>query len=386
MLSIKMLTAMDHRDSVAVPFLNLKAQFARIGDEVRRAILEVAESATYVLGPHVASFERAFAEAHGAKHCVGVNSGTSALHLALIVAGVGPGDEVITVPMTFIATSWAISYVGATPVYVDVDPETGTMDVDQVAEQITPRTKAILPVHLYGQPADLTPLVALAWEHGIALIEDAAQAHGARYEGKPVGTFGLCGCFSFYPGKNLGALGEGGAIVTNDDQVAARLRSLRDHAQQKRYHHDELGFNYRMDALQGAVLGVKLNYLEGWTEARRRLAARYCELLDGLPLRLPTEVQGRRHVWHLFVIQVAQRDEVKAALEARGIQTGLHYPIPLHLQKAYYHLGHHVGDFPVAERIGRDCLTLPLFPEMTEEQQDAVCSALADALGEGSQS
>jgi dTDP-4-amino-4,6-dideoxygalactose transaminase len=313
---------------------------------------------------------------------VGVNSGTSALHLALVCAGVGRGDEVITVPMTFIATSWAISYVGATPVYVDVDPATYTLDVGRVERRITRKTRAILPVHLYGQPADLGPLLDIGRRHGIPVIEDAAQAHGARYHGRGAGTLGLCGCFSFYPGKNLGAYGEAGAVVTDDGRIAARLRALRDHAQGQRYHHDELGFNYRMDALQGAVLGIKLNYLDRWTEARRLLAGRYQGSLAGLPLRVPAEAPGRRHVWHLFVVLHPQRDRLRRELEARGIQTGLHYPIPLHLQRAYEHLGHRAGDFPVAERVGRECLTLPLFPEMTGGQQDAVVEALGDILSE----
>jgi dTDP-4-amino-4,6-dideoxygalactose transaminase len=367
---------------VAVPFLDLRAQFAGFQDEMSRELLEVAESGTYILGPKVAAFEEAFAAYLGARHCVGVNSGTSALHLALLAAGVGPGDEVITVPMTFIATSWAISYAGATPVYVDVDPLTFTLDADAVERHITPQTKAILPVHLYGQPADLGPLLAVGRRHGIAVGEDAAQAHGARYHGRAAGTLGLCGCFSFYPGKNLGAFGEAGAVVTDDPHIAARLRAQRDHAQVKRYHHDELGFNYRMDALQGAVLGIKLQHLDEWTQARRQLADRYQHMLAELPLALPAEAPGRRHVWHLFVVMHPQREQIRRALEARGIQTGLHYPVPLHLQKAYAHLGHRPGDFPVAERVGRECLSLPLFPEMTTRQQDAVVGALSEALNE----
>ena len=365
---------------IPVPFLDLRTQAEAIGDELTSALLEVARSGTYVLGPRVAAFEKEFAAFVGARHCIGVNSGTSALHLALIGAEVGPGDEVITVPMTFIATTWAISYVGATPVFVDVDPLTCTMDVAQVASRITPRTKAILPVHLYGQPCDLGPLLELGRQHGIPVIEDAAQAHAARYRDRGAGTFGLCGCFSFYPGKNLGAYGEAGAVVTNDDQIAARLRSLRDHAQEKRYHHTEIGFNYRMDAFQGAILAVKLKYLEQWTRSRSLLAERYKKLLADLPIQLPGEGPQRRHAWHLFVVLHPQRDRVRADLEARGIQTGLHYPIPVHLQQAYQHLGHRPGDFPVAERIGRECLTLPLFPEMTVEQQDAVIDALTDSV------
>jgi dTDP-4-amino-4,6-dideoxygalactose transaminase len=366
-----------------VPFLDLKAQYKGIRKEVLRALREVAESATYVLGPRVAEFEAAFAAYAGARHCVGVNTGTSALHLALIGAGVGPGDEVITVPMTFIATSWAVSYTGATPVFVDVDPVTYTMDPEQVERRITPRTKALLPVHLYGQPADLGPLLEIGRRHGIPVVEDAAQAHGAKYQGTGAGTLGLCGCYSFYPGKNLGAYGEGGAVVTDDDRIASRLRALRDHAQSQRYHHDEVGYNYRMDAFQGAVLGIKLRHLEAWTEARRRLADRYQERLAGLPPQLPAVAPGRRHVWHLFVVLHPERDRLRRELEARGIPTGLHYPVPVHLQKAYAHLGHREGDFPVAERIARECLTLPLFPEMTEAQQDRIIDALHDIYRKG---
>jgi dTDP-4-amino-4,6-dideoxygalactose transaminase len=294
---------------------------------------------------------------------------------------VKPGDEVITVPMTFIATSWGVSYAGATPVYVDIDPVTCTMDVSQVEGKITSKTRALLPVHLYGQMADMGPILELGRRYGLPVIEDAAQAHGAAWEGRRAGTMGLAGCFSFYPGKNLGAYGEAGAVVTNDDAVASHLRALRDHAQEKRYHHGEIGFNYRMDAFQGAVLGIKLKYLEEWTEARRALAARYGQLLAGLPLLLPVEAAGRRHVWHLYVARHPERDRVRDGLEALGVQTGLHYPIPLHLQKAYRELGYREGDFPVAERIGRECLTLPLFPEMTAQQQTAVVDALNEVLG-----
>jgi dTDP-4-amino-4,6-dideoxygalactose transaminase len=364
-----------------VPFLDLSAQYAAIRDEVLEALREVAESTAYVLGPRVAEFERAFAAYVGARDCIGVNSGTSALHLALICAGVRSGDEVITVPMTFIATTWAISYVGAKPVFVDVDPVTYTMDVQQVEERITRRTRAIVPVHLYGQSADLEPLLEIGRRRGIPVVEDAAQAHGALYHGRGVGTLGLCGCYSFYPGKNLGAYGEAGAVVTDDAQFAERLRSLRDHAQSRRYHHSELGFNYRMDALQGAVLSVKLEHLESWTEARRRLAQRYRAGLARLPLKLPAEAQGRRHVWHLFVALHPERDRIRRELEARGIQTGLHYPIPVHLQDAYAQLEHRPGDFPIAERVARECFSLPLYPEMTAEQQGRVIKALHETVG-----
>ena len=365
---------------IRVPLADLAAQYRSLRDEVLPALEEVAESSAFVLGPRVAKFEQSFAAYVGARHCVGVNSGTSALHLALICAGVKPGDEVITVPMTFIATAWGISYAGAKPVFVDVDPVTYTMDPNAVKQRISSRTKAILPVHLYGQPADMDVLLDISRRHGIPLIEDAAQAHGAEYAGKRAGSFGQSACFSFYPGKNLGAYGEAGAVVTDDDGIAARLRALRDHAQEKRYHHTEIGFNYRMDGFQGAVLGIKLKYLEQWTQVRRGLAEKYRAMLAGLPLRLPAEAAQRRHVWHLFVALHPERDRLRAGLEARGIQTGLHYPVPLHLQQAYRDLGHVAGDFPVAERVARECLTLPLFPEMTCEQQEAVVEAIKDTL------
>jgi dTDP-4-amino-4,6-dideoxygalactose transaminase len=365
-----------------IPMLDLRGQYAEIRDEILLALQEVADSTTYVLGPKVAEFEKAFAAYVGTRHCVAVNSGTSALHLALVSAGVGRWDEVITVPMTFIATSWAISYLGATPVFVDVDPQTYTMDPAEVEHRITPRTRAIVPVHLYGQTADLAPLLEISRRRGVPLIEDAAQAHGAEYGSKRAGTFGLAGCFSFYPGKNLGALGEGGAVVTDDDDVAARIRALRDHGQSRRYQHDELGYNYRMDALQGAVLGVKLKYLDRWIEGRSFLADRYLKLLHDLPLQLPYVGPQRRHAWHLFVALHPERERLRRELERRSIQTGLHYPIPLHLQKAYQHLHYRSGDFPVAEQIARECLSLPLFPEMTIRQQDAVVRALEEVLTE----
>jgi dTDP-4-amino-4,6-dideoxygalactose transaminase len=367
---------------VEVPLADLKTQYARLKDEITAALEEVAAGASFILGPKVAQFEKDFAAYTGAKYAIGVNSGTSALHLALICAGVGPGDEVISVPMTFIATSWAISYCGATPVYVDIDPVTYTMDPAQFEKKITKKTKALLPVHLYGQMADMEPLLDISRKHGIPLIEDAAQSHGAAYKEKGAGTLGQTGCFSFYPGKNLGAAGEAGAVVTNDAEIAARLRCLRDHAQEKRYHHSEIGFNYRMDGFQGAVLGIKLKHIEEWTRTRRALAARYAELLSDLSITLPVELPNRRHVWHLYVALHPKRDSIRAGLEARGIHTGLHYPIPLHLQKAYQQLGYREGDFPVAEKVGRDCFTLPLFAEMTAAQQTAVVDALTEVMAE----
>jgi len=363
-----------------IPFVDLKRQYASISDEIHAAIDSVLNECSFASGPAVAGFEAEFARYCGVRHCIGVNSGTSALHLALIACGVGAGDEVITVPMTFVATAWAISYVGARPVFVDIEPDTCTMDVIQVERAITPRTRAIIPVHLYGQMAQMDPLVELCERRGLALIEDAAQAHGALDRGRSAGGVGRVGCFSFYPGKNLGAYGEGGAITTNDDQIAVRLHRLRDHAQAKRYYHDELGFNYRMDGLQGAVLRVKLRHLDAWNAARRQVAIRYSIMLGETALTLPQEAEGRRHVWHLYVVRHPDRDRLRNALTEASIATGLHYPVPVHLQPAYAHLGHRVGDFPVAEHVGYECLSLPIYPELLEPEQDRIAQILKQEL------
>jgi dTDP-4-amino-4,6-dideoxygalactose transaminase len=307
-----------------------------------------------------------------------MNSGTSALHIALLLLGVGPGDEVITTPYTFVATSWAISYVGAKPVYVDIDPATFNLDPALVARAITPRTKAILPVHLYGHPCDLDALLAIARKHHLLLVEDAAQAHGAKYKGHTVGTFGAISCFSFYPAKNLGAAGEGGALVTNDPAYAARAKSLREHGSTKRYHHDEVGFNYRMEGMQGAVLGVKLKHLAVWQAGRRRVAARYAELLAATPLRLPQPADYAESAWHLYTVRHERRDALKAHLDAHGIGNAVHYPMPLHLQKCYAGLGYKPGDFPEAERASREVLSLPMYAELTDEQLQSVAAVVRD--------
>ncbi len=355
----------------AIPLVDIPAQLARIGAEVRQTVLAVVDSGEFILGPKVASFEQSFASYLGVGHCVGVNSGTSALHLALRCAGVGPGDEVITTAMTFVSTAWAISYLGATPVFVDVDPVTYTIDVEQVQRRISPRTRAIVAVHLYGQPAAMEPLLELGRRLDLPVIEDAAQAHGALYQGKKAGSLGWCGCFSFYPGKNLGACGEAGAVVTNDVRIAARLRSLRDHGQTTRHVHDEIGYNYRMDALQAAVLEVKLRYLDEWVRLRRALAGRYSALLADLPLAIPVEAPDRQHAWHLYVVLLSRRDEMRRDLESLSIHTGLHYPVPVPLQPAYRHLGHEPGAFPVAERIARECLSLPISPNSHQSDRIA---------------
>jgi dTDP-4-amino-4,6-dideoxygalactose transaminase len=299
---------------------------------------------------------------------VAFNSGTSAEHVGLMLLGVGRGDEVITTPYTFVATSWAISYVGAKPVFVDVDDATMNLDPKLIERAITPKTKAILPVHLYGLPFDVDGISEICKKHKLPLMEDACQAHGAKFKGKTVGALGEVSCFSFYPGKNLGAFGEGGALVTNNAEFAKRARSLREHGSTVRYYHDEVGFNYRMEGIQGAVLGIKLKHLAKWTSERQRVAKRYAELLQDTPLQLPTQPAYAESVWHLYVVRHPQREELKKHLEANGVGCALHYPLPLHLQKCYAELGYKTGDFPNAEKAANQCLSLPIYPELTEEQ------------------
>jgi dTDP-4-amino-4,6-dideoxygalactose transaminase len=355
-----------------IPAFDMQAQIRALRPELDAAIARTLDQCSFCLGPDVSAFEKDFAQFSGAAHAVGFNSGTSALHVALLLLDIKPGDEIITTPFTFVATSWAISYVGAKPVYVDIDDATCNLDPAKVERAITSRTKAIMPVHLYGQSCDLAPLAAIARKHNLQLVEDAAQAHGAMYQGKPVGTFGVSAGFSFYPGKNLGACGEAGALVMADAAMAERARSLREHGARVRYYHDEIGFNYRMEGIQGAVLGVKLKHLAAWTAARRRIVARYTKLLAGLPLKLQSELPNTQGAWHLYVVRHPRRDELRAYLEKQGIGTGLHYPVPLHLQKCYASLGHQAGDFPVTEAAARECLSLPLYPELTDAQVDYV--------------
>jgi dTDP-4-amino-4,6-dideoxygalactose transaminase len=361
---------------MSVPFLDLKTQYLAIKHEVLTAVSGVLESTQYVLGNEVAAFEEEFAAYCGTRYGVAVNTGTSALHVALLAAGVGKGDEVITVPFTFVATVAAIVYTGATPVFVDVDPVTYTMDPARIEAAITPRTRAILPVHLYGQAADMNAIRAIADRHGLLVIEDAAQAHGAEYRGRRAGSMGSLGCFSFYPGKNLGAYGEGGMVTTDNPEFARTLRVLRDWGAEKKYHHTLKGFNYRMEGIQGAILRIKLRYLEAWTEARRANAREYMNSLEECGLTLPVEAPGNRHVYHVYAVLTEQRQELMEALNARGIQTGIHYPIPVHLLPAYSDLGHKPGDFPVSERIASQELSLPMFPEMTKDQIAEVSAAI----------
>ena len=359
-----------------VPFVDLKQQYQGIKHEILSAVAGVFESTQFVLGREVAAFEEEFAAFCGVSHGVAVNSGTSALHLALLAANIGPGDEVITVPCTFVATVAAVVYTGAKPVFVDVDPVTYTMDPTQIEAVITPRTKAILPVHLYGNPAEMDSILEIARRHDLTVIEDAAQAHGAKYKGRRCGSIGDLSCFSFYPGKNLGAYGEGGLVATNNPDYVRSIRMLRDWGAEKKYQHVVKGYNYRMEGVQGAVLRVKLRHLEQWTEARRSHAAAYSHLLAESGLTLPTEPLGNRHVYHVYAVLTENRDDFMAALNARGVQTGIHYPFPVHLLPAYADLGYEPGDFPISERIATKEVSLPMFPELTSAQIEAVAEAV----------
>jgi dTDP-4-amino-4,6-dideoxygalactose transaminase len=359
-----------------IPFLDLKAQYLSIKPEIDAAVLKILESSQFVLGEEVAAFESDFAAYCGTTHAVAVNSGTSALHLALLAAGIGPGDEVITIPFTFVATVSAIGYTGAKAVFVDVDPLSFTMDATQLEAAITPRTRAIVPVHLYGQMAETDAILAIANRHRIPVIEDACQAHGAEYHGRRAGSLGVSGCFSFYPGKNLGAYGEGGIVVTSNDEHAKKIRMLRDWGQEKRYHHVMKGFNYRMDGMQGAILRVKLRYLEQWTEARRSHARQYDALLRDSGVEIPKELPGRRHVYHIYAVRTANRDALQRLLQADGVQTGLHYPIPVHLQEAHRDLGYTRGDFPQSEAASDQVLSLPMFPELGPSRIEQVATAV----------
>jgi dTDP-4-amino-4,6-dideoxygalactose transaminase len=362
-----------------VPFVDLPAEYRSIKSDVDAAIAHVLETSQFVLGEEVEAFEREFAALCGAAHGVAVSSGTAALHLALLAAGVGPGDEVITVPFTFVATVAAIQYAGAKPVFVDIDPRSFTMDPSQLERAVTARTKAIMPVHLYGQPADMDPILAFASARGLKVIEDAAQAHAAKYKGRPVGSLGDLACFSFYPSKNLGAYGEGGLITTNDADAAAQLRLLRNWGQRTKYTHLIPGFNFRLQGMQGAILRVKLRHLAAWTEMRRQHAAGYNDMLAGACLVLPEEMPYARHVYHLYTVRSRERDALQAALRAEQIQTGLHYPVPVHLQAAYADQRYPRGSFPIAERACGEVLSLPMFPLLTGAQIAAVAAAVRRA-------
>ncbi len=358
-----------------VPFLDLKANYLPLKQQILREIEEVLDNTAYVLGPKVKSFEERFAAAHNVSHCLAVSSGTDGNHLALWALGVGHGDEVIIPANTFIATAWGATLCGATPVFVDCEADSYNIDPSKVEEKITSKTKAIVAVHLYGQSADLDPLREIARRHNIALVEDAAQAHLAEYKGKKIGGLSDICSFSFYPGKNLGAYGEGGAVTTNSDELIEKVKRYREHGSVKKYYHEVLGHNYRMEAIQGAVLGVKMNHIAEWTERRRQVAAKYRELLGDISeLTLPVEMPYAKHVYHLYVIQTENRDELQSFLNENGVATGLHYPLPLHMQECFKNLGYKESDFPVTERLASHGLSLPMFPEMTDEQIEYVAS------------
>jgi len=364
-----------------VPYMDLKAQYETIRGEIGDAMQQVLDRTAFAGGPFVAQFEKEFAAFCGTRFSAGVGSGTDALWMALLALGVGPGDEVVTVPDTFIATAEAISWCGAKPVFVDVDPVTYNMDPSKIEAAVTPKTRAIIPVHLFGQMADMEPILKIARKRKLFVIEDASQAHGAEYKGRKAGSIGDAGCFSFYPGKNLGAYGEAGAVVTNNEDLDKMIRMLRDHGQAKKYYHSLIGWNARMDGIQGAVLSVKLKHLDAWTEARRRNAKRYDELLRNVHgVIVPMEAPYAKHVYHIYAVRVADRDRVIAALAEKDIHCGIHYPIPVHLLDAYKSLNLGKGSFPVAERSAAEFVSLPMYPELTPAQIDRVAAGIATFL------
>lgn len=363
-----------------IPLLDLKAQYRTMQSEIEEAVLGVMRSSQYVLGEAVAAFERDFARYCGTEHAVAVNSGTSALHLSLLAIGILPGDEVITVPFTFVATVAAIRYTGARPVLVDIDPGSYTIDPRNIEKAITPRTRAIIPVHLFGHPAEMDPILEIARARNLQVIEDAAQAHGSEYRGRRAGSLAQLGCFSFYPSKILGACGEGGIVTTSDPELARRIRMLRNWGQDGKYEHLLHGFNYRMDGIQGAVLGVKLRHLSRWIEGRRSRAALYDKLLDRSEVHIPWEAPHCRHVYTLYTIRSDRREAIRRGLEKAEVETAIHYPIPVHLQKAYAGLGYGPGAFPVSEKIAGEILSLPMYPELADAQVEKVCSVIAETL------
>ncbi len=369
--------------SVKVPFLDLKAHHDPIRQEVMVAMNAVIDENAFAGGKFVTKFEEEYAKFCEAKFCVGVANGTDSLWFSLLAMGVGQGDEVITIPMTFLATAEAITYAGAKPVFVDINPETFTIDVTKIEAAITPRTKAIMPVHLFGQCADMDPIMEIARKHKLFVIEDAAQAQGSKYKSRLAGSIGHAGSFSFYPGKNLGAWGEAGAITTNDAALREGMQMYREHGQKKKYYHDVVGWNGRMDGIQAAVLSVKLKYLNQANDGRRRVAARYNQLLAGLPgVSLPVEVEYAHHIYHVYALRVAQRDTILKLMGERGVSCGIHYPVPVHLQNAYANLGHKRGDFPISEACADSFLSLPMFPELTDAQIDTVATEFKACLAQ----
>ena len=360
-----------------IPILDSKRQYATIGTEVEKAVCEVLRSGSYILGPNTKAFEQEMADFYGCKYTVGLNSGTDALHLALRALNIGAGDEVITVAFTFVATTEAIGIVGAKPVFVDIDENTFDLDASKLEAAITPKTKAIIPVHLYGQPCDMDAIMAVAKKHNLHVIEDCCQAVGALYKGKMVGTFGDFGCLSFYPTKNLGGMGDGGLIMTNDEKLRDRVVALRNHGGAVRYHHDEIGVNSRLDEIQAAILRVKLPHLEEWTEKRRKAAAWYAEGLEGVPVVLPpTPPAGYEQSYYVYTIRAEKRDELQAYLKANNIGCAVYYPVPLYKQPAYKDRGFKAEDYPEAEKAAKEVLSIPMFPEITEEQVRRVCETI----------
>jgi dTDP-4-amino-4,6-dideoxygalactose transaminase len=361
-----------------IPFVDLKSQYLSIKPEIDAAIQHILDNTQFILGAEVAAFETEFAAYCGAAHCMGVNNGTSALHLAMLAAGIGAGDEVITTPFTFVASVAAVGYTGAKPVFVDIDPATYLIDPAKIEAAITARTKAILPVHLYGQACDMDAIMALAKKHNLIVIEDACQAHGAEWNGARVGGIGDLAAFSFYPGKNLGAYGEGGAVTTNNPEYARTIRMLRDWGAEKKYMHVLKGYNMRLEGMQGAILRVKLKYLEQWTEARRGAAKRYDAMFAGSSVATPYAQPQGRHVYHIYSTRTPDRQAWQDALNAKGVQTGIHYPIAIHLLPAYADLGHKHGEFPHAERAAAEQLSLPMYPELTAQMQEQVVAAVIE--------
>ncbi len=365
-----------------VPFLDLKAQYQTIKDEVDPAIQDILDNTAFILGKSVLQFEKEFANAHNVNHCIGTSSGTDSNHLALWALNIKQGDEIIIPANTFIATAWGATLCGAKPVFVDCHPASYNIDPEKVKASITSKTKAIVAVHLYGQSAEMSALQKIANDKNIFLVEDAAQAHLAEYKGKKVGGLSEVSSFSFYPGKNLGAYGEAGAVVTNNDELAKKIIKLREHGQSEKYHHDSFGHNYRMEGIQGAVLGVKLKHLSDWTDKRRSVAGKYKELLGNFDrVSLPEELPGLKHVYHLYVVRVSgksleereeKRNRLQSFLSDNGIASGLHYPVPLHLQKCFSYLGYNKGDFPVTEDLAQTGISLPMYPELKDEQIEYV--------------
>lgn len=366
-----------------VSMVDLKVQYAAIKDEIDSAVLDVIKSSSFILGPRGKALEQSIAAYHGVKHAVGVASGTDALHLALLAAEVGKGDEVITTPFTFIATAEAISYVGGVPVFVDIRPDTFNIDIAKIEDRITNRTKAIIPVHLYGHPANMDALLEIARRHGLRVIEDCAQSFGAEQRGKKTGSFGDLGCFSFFPSKNLGCYGDGGMVITDDAVLADRLTSLRNHGSRVRYYHDEIGFNSRLDEIQAAVLSIKLRHIDEYNEGRRTNAERYRNELAVPAIQTPVELPEAKHVYHQYTIRIKERDRdaVKERLDREQVSSMIYYPVPLHLQAAYRDLGMGPGSLPVAETAAREVLSLPMYPELTAEQVAFIAAALRRSVG-----